>query len=336
MRYARLGSTGALISRVVLGGVSWGELLSAQEATKIIARALDCGVTAFDTADVYAAGESERILGAAVKECRDDVFIMTKVGLRPQTLPARHGRDLSRRAVIDSVHGSLRRLGTDRIDLYQVHCWDPLTPIDETLSALDSLVRNGAVRYIGCSNFAAWQLQRSLWRSDVAGWSAFAASQTTYSMVARDAELEMFPSCAAGAVGVLAYQVMAGGVLAAAYDEGEAPPKGTRIGSRSYLQRTYWNAPVLAVARQVRTAAAAMGMSPARLAVAWVLGRPEVSAAIIGVDSVDHLDDLLDAADDVLDPAVRDRLPSLAPPLPTNPLDPLNPRPVALSQPADR
>jgi aryl-alcohol dehydrogenase-like predicted oxidoreductase len=255
-----------MTSEIILGGVGWGELLDAGRSRAVIRRALDLGVNAFDTANVYGSGRSEEILGEAVRADRDDVLIFSKVGLGapgPGSPMNRNGRDLSRRAVIDAAHASLRRLGTDRIDLYQLHCWDDLTPIEETLSALDYLVTSGSVRYVGCSNYAGWQVQRALARCELGRWPTLVTMQTPYSMVSRAAEAEIFPSCAAGPVGVLAYQVLAGGILSGAYQFDRVPPVTTRIGSRNYLQRDYWNPDVFAVADGVTRAAAEFGMSRA-------------------------------------------------------------------------
>jgi aryl-alcohol dehydrogenase-like predicted oxidoreductase len=250
------------------------------------------GVNFFDTADFYAAGESEAMLGKALGERRKDVVVATKVRLRMGPGPNDVG--LSRAHILSAADASLRRLGSDWIDLYQVHNPDPLTPLDETLRALEDLVRWGKVRYVGASNHAAWQMMKALWIADANGFSRFECLQAYYNLVARDLERDVVPMLKDQDLGLLVWSPLAGGYLAGKADKEGRAPAGSRLEKDSFLpidrergQR------VLAALRDL---AVGHGVSPARIALAWLLSRDVVTSVIVGARTIEQLDDNLAAA----------------------------------------
>ena len=308
MEYRYLGRSGLRVSALTMGtmtfgGVGWAKMVGstdATDATRQIRMCLDAGVTLFDTANSYSAGRSEEILGKALGGERDDVLIATKVRMRMGDGPNEQG--LSRYSVIRECEASLRRLGTDHIDLYQVHEWDGRTSLEETLGALDDLVRSGKVRYIGVSNYAAWQLMKALGVSDRAGVARFAAEQIHYSLQARDAEYELLPAALDQGLGVLVWSPLAGGLLTGKYRRGEAVPGGTR-------RFAGWTEPpvedenkLYAIIDRLMEVAAAHTVSPAQVALAWLLQRPAVTSVIIGARTDEQLTDNLAAAELVLAP----------------------------------
>lgn len=275
MRYRRLGRTGLSVSEVGLGTMMFGEKTGETEATRIIHRALDRGVNLIDVADVYAGGESEKMVGRALQGRRHQAVLATKLG---RATPL--GEGLSRRYLVQAVEASLQRLQTDYIDLYQVHRWDPTTPLDETLSALNDLVRQGKVRYIGCSNFAAWQLCKALWVSDKAGLARFDSIQPRYNLVHREPEAELFPLCLSEGVGVLAYSPLAGGVLTGKYLE--SVPEGSRGWQNPAWQQNRLTPAALEAARRMAQAAARLERPAGQVAINWVLAHDAVSSALVG------------------------------------------------------
>lgn len=302
-----LGRTGTLVSDLCLGCMTFGQndwgvgSLGQAEAADLVARAIERGVNFFDTADIYSRGQSEELLGRALQGRRDHAVIATKVRGAMSDDPNDVG--LSRRHVIASCERSLKRLGTDRIDLYQVHGWDALTPVEETLEALDHLVRQGKVLYVGASNLAAWQLAKSLELQKANGWARYVTLQPYYSLVGREIEHELVPLCQAEGVGLLPWSPLAGGYLSAKYRHGGA---GRRSGDRQFPPiDTVRGERVLdvleAVAREV-------GHSPARVALAWVLSRPTVTSVILGARSREQLDDNLAASEVQLSPDQLRRL----------------------------
>jgi 1-deoxyxylulose-5-phosphate synthase len=332
LRYVRLGGSGLTVSRLILGAASFGDTVSAEAAREIVAAALDAGVSTFDTGDVYAAGRSEQILGSALAGVRERVVLCSKVGLRVGDSdkdhalvagagPIDHARrwsdgiaptdfGLSRKHIMTAVEATLRRLGTDYIDLYQVHRFDRGVPLEETLSALDDLVRSGKVRYLGCSGFAAWQLVRALWVSDVGRLAAFSSLQVRYNVADRAAENELLPACTATGVGVLAFQVLAGGVLAGSPADGTAP--ATSRASRASVAARFGTPHFGTRAARVRQLAADAGVTAPAACLAWVLARPAVCAAIVGASSVAKLGELLAAAELKLDPQLTAALDDVA------------------------
>ncbi len=295
MRYGKLGASGLDVSRLCLGTMYMGEQTDEPESIRIINAALEGGVNFFDTAEVYTAGRSEEIVGKALASRRREVVIATKVRARPGAPLWK--TDLSRRHIMEAVEGSLRRLGTDYIDLYQVHRWDPWAPLEETLRALDDLVRQGKVRYLGCSNFAAWQLCKALWLSDRYSLARFVTVQPLYNVMLRYQEIEVVPLCRDQGIGVIPYNPLAGGFLTGKYQRGQPAPQGTRFQRRPFYIERYSNDANFDRLDQVRALAAKRGLSLVDIAIAWLLHRPVVSSAIVGASSAQQVHASLHAAD---------------------------------------
>lgn len=283
MEYARIGRTGLEVSRICLGTNMFGaDYVEDSRALSVVDQAIDQGINFIDTADLYNDGKSEEVVGKAVKG-RRDMFVIGTKGFAP-TGPGVNDKGLSRKHVIEAVEGSLQRLGTDYIDLYQVHWWDPNTPVEETLRTLDNLVRQGKIRYIGCSNFAAWQLTKALWASDNLGLERFESIQPLYNLGERGIEKEVLPLCQDQDLSVIPYQVLMGGILSGAYDRSSGPPEGTHMASRhaSGARGRYWNDASFDVVERLKDIAADVSCEPAQLVMAWVLSKPAVASVIIG------------------------------------------------------
>lgn len=281
MRYKRLGRSGLKVSAVGLGGNTFGRYADEKETARVIHAALDVGINFFDTADVYNNGVSEEYVGKALKDRRSGALIASKVAMAMGDGP--NDKGLSRAHIIDGVHAGLRRLGTDYLDLLQVHAWDAETPIEETMRALDDLVRDGTVRYIGCSNFTAWQLVWSLWTSDRHNLASFVSVQPRYSLVDRAIEKELLPACQQFGVGIIPYSPLAGGVLTGKYAEGKEPPAGTRAHGNERFVGQHGTHRNFEIARRARQWAEARGHTVGELAIAWLVAHPEVSSVIAGV-----------------------------------------------------
>ena len=290
MEYIRLGRTGLKVSRICLGTNMFGAgYVDDQRAIAVVNEARECGVNFIDTADAYNAGQSEHVVGKAVKGRRHDFVIGTK-GFVP-TGAGVNDRGLSRKHLITAVEGSLRRLDSDYIDLYQVHYWDPETPLEETLRTLDDMVRQGKIRYLGCSNFAAWQLCRALWVSDKHGMERFESVQPEYNFSRREIEQELFPLCEDQQVSVIPYQLLMGGVLTGAYDRSGGPSDDSHMASR-HAQRartTYWNDDTFDMAEKIKAIAAEVGCEPTQLVIAWALSRPVVTSVIVGASRTEQV-----------------------------------------------
>ena len=239
MEYARLGNTGLMVSELCLGCMTFGQEADEETSREIVGRFLDAGGNFVDTADVYSNGVSEEITGRALRGVRDDVVLATKVRFPMGEGPNDVG--LSRKHIMQGCEDSLRRLGTDYIDLYQVHCWDEATPLEESLSALTDLVRSGKVRYIGVSNFTGWQLMRSLDVSEAGGFERFVCLQPQYSLVERNIEREVLPVCVEEGLGVIPWSPLGGGFLSGKYRRDEEPPEGSRIAGAEEWQDEYWD-----------------------------------------------------------------------------------------------
>jgi 1-deoxyxylulose-5-phosphate synthase len=305
MKYTRMGRTGLKVSTICLGTMTFGRQVDEAGGHAIMNRALDGGVNFFDTADVYPqgadeVGRTEAIVGSWLPAHRHEIVLATKCAGRMG--PGANDTGTNRRHIFDAVHASLRRLQTDFIDLYQVHSFDPTTPIDETLRALDDLVRTGIVRYIGCSNFAAWQLAKALWTSDKLGISRFDCIQPRYNLVFREIERELLPLCADQGVGVIVYNPLAGGLLTAKHRRGE-PTEGTRFGLSEMYVRRYWNDRNFDAVERLAGIAAEHDMDPATFAAAWTLANPAVTSAIVGASRAEQLDATLPATEVTLTPA---------------------------------
>jgi aryl-alcohol dehydrogenase-like predicted oxidoreductase len=318
MKYKQLGRTGLFVSEICLGTMTFGGsadsgmwraigALGQADVDAIVARAIASGVNFFDTADVYSFGESERLLGQALKNLgtkRKDVVIATKVF--GEMGPGPNDRGASRGHIMDSVQGSLDRLQTDHIDLYQIHGNDTVTPIDETLRALDDLMRQGLVRYIGVSNWAAWKIAKALGLSEAKGYARFQTLQAYYSIAGRDLERDLVPMLTAEQLGLMVWSPLAGGLLSGKFGPGSNNPTDAR--------RTNFDFPPVEKDRAwkcvevMREVGDAHGASVARVALAWLLAKPAVMSIIIGAKTLEQLDDNLAAVDLVLTPEEIARL----------------------------
>ena len=299
MEYRRLGRTGLQVSAITMGCMSFGEpgrgphewTLDEDASRDIIKAALEAGVTTFDTANVYSAGSSEEIVGRALADFahRDEIVLATKVNGRMQ--PGPNGAGLSRGAILTQVEHSLRRLGTDYLDLYQIHRWDYDTPIEETLGALDDLVRSGKVRYLGASSMFAWQFAQALAVSERHGWARFDAMQNHLNLLYREEEREMLPLCADQGVGVLPWSPLARGRLTRPWESHTQRSETDEFGQTLYRDEDR------AIVERVLELAGQRGISPAQVALAWVMQHPGVTSPIVGVTKPAHLDDALAAVD---------------------------------------
>jgi 1-deoxyxylulose-5-phosphate synthase len=302
MQYVRLGNTGLRVSRICLGTMTYGSsswrdwVLNEDDSRPFFKRALEAGVNFFDTADVYSLGASEEVTGRALKDFarRDDVVIATKVFSPMGGGPNQRG--LSRKHIFESIDNSLRRLQTDYIDLYQIHRWDAHTPIEETLEALNELVRTGKVRYIGGSSMFAWQFAKALYASDAHGWARFVSMQDHYNLVYREEEREMIPLCLDQGVGVIPWSPLARGFLAG----NRTPEKSgetARAKSDDFAHMMYYSEADFAVLNAVERLADGRGVKPAQIALAWMLHKPGVTAPIVGASKMYQLDEAIAATD---------------------------------------
>ncbi|MBP3037788.1 aldo/keto reductase [Arthrobacter sp. zg-ZUI100] len=302
MRYVKLGNSGATVSAVGLGCMSFGDpsrgahswTLREPEAKAVLRHAIELGINFFDTANVYSDGGSEEITGAAIRRFarREEVVLATKV--HGEMAPGPNGWGLSRKHILWQVDESLRRLGTDYIDLYQVHRWDGSTPVDEILETLDGLVRAGKVRYLGASTMYAWQFARALSLQQANGWSPFVSMQGHYNLIYREEEREMFPLCDATGIGFLAYSPLARGRLTRGWGEASRRQRQDEVGQSLYSGNDVPNA---ATTDAVQRVAQRHGVPRAQVALAWVLAHPGVTAPVLGAGSTDHLDDAVAALD---------------------------------------
>lgn len=304
MRYRPLGRTGTLVSELCFGTMTFGgegmwEHIGKQqraEATALVERALQGGVNFIDTANVYSFGASERLLGQALKDLgveRPDVVLATKV--RGRMRPGANGSGLSRAHIVDQVHRSLERLQTDHLDLYQIHGFDPLTPLETTLRALNDLVREGTVRAVGASNLAAWQLAKALWISDVNGLERFESLQAYYTVAGRDLEREIVPLLRDQELGLMVWSPLAGGLLSGKYDRDTDKAGGARRDAFDFPpvnRERAWNA--VDVMREI---ASAHGATVAQVALAWLLHQPVVTTVILGTKTMAQLEDDLASVD---------------------------------------
>jgi aryl-alcohol dehydrogenase-like predicted oxidoreductase len=302
MQYTRLGDTGLEVSRVILGCMSFGESargnhawsMGVDDARPIVRAAIEAGITTFDTANVYSLGSSEEITGALLTEfaSREEVVIATKVHGRMG--PGPNGGGLSRGAILTQVDASLRRLGTDYIDLYQIHRYDPEVPIEETLEALHDVVRAGKVRYIGASSMWAWQFAQAQYTADANGWTRFVSMQDQYNLLQREEEREMHPYCLDEGVGVIPWSPLARGHLTRPWGSTTSRTQTDAFGQSLYHQDEDANR---AIVESVASIAAAHDVAPAQVALAWVLHQEAVTAPIVGATRIQHLEDAIAAVD---------------------------------------
>lgn len=319
MRHVRLGRTGLPVSRLCLGTMTFGLQCDEPTSAAILDRAAECGITFIDTSDVYpqgggdpTVGRTEEIVGGWLEARRHDFVIATKcfgaMGPRPWD------RGLSRKHMLDAIDGSLRRLRTDYVDVYQLHHPDPATPIEESLRALDDIVRAGKARYVGCSNYFAYQVARALGKSERLGLARFDCVQPRYNLLFRQVERELFPLCAEEGLGVIPYNPIAGGLLSGKHRREAGPLPGTRFthpGAGPTYQERYWHERELTTVDALRGLAAEAGMSMVQMAVAWVLANPVITSPIVGATRPDQLDEVVAAVDKPLDPGLKARLDTL-------------------------
>jgi len=300
MDTTRLGRTGLEVSRLCLGCMSYGDpqrgshpwSLGEAESRPFLRKALDLGINFFDTANVYSAGSSEEIVGRALLEYapRDEIVLATKVHGRMR--PGPNGAGLSRKAILSEIDNSLRRLGTDHVDLYQIHRWDPATPIEETLEALHDVVKAGKARYIGASSMHAWQFAKALHLTDRHGWTRFVSMQNYVNLLYREEEREMLPLCRAEGIGVIPWSPLARGRLTRDWDETSARSETDAFGKTLYAATAEADRKVV---EAVAAVAKARAVPRAQVALAWVLQQPGITAPIVGATKVQHLDDAVAA-----------------------------------------
>jgi aryl-alcohol dehydrogenase-like predicted oxidoreductase len=300
MQYVNLGATGLRVSRVCLGMMSFGNdsdrpwVLDEDAAEPIVRAAVEGGITFFDTADTYSGGASEVATGRLISKLltRDEVVVATKVFM-PMT-PGENGGGLSRKHVLSAIDASLERLGMDHVDLYQIHRWDPRTPIEETMEALHDIVRSGKARYIGASSMFAWQLAKAQHAAERHGWTRFVSMQNHYNLIYREEEREMIPQCLDQGVGVIPWSPLARGVLAGNRTRA-GEKRTTRSGSDPFADYLYDQPTDFDVVDRVAEVARERGVPPAQVALAWLLHRPGVTAPIVGATKPAHLEDALAA-----------------------------------------
>ena len=302
MEYVNLGRSGVKVSRICLGMMTYGTskwrpwVLDEEAARPFVQRALELGINFFDTANMYSLGVSEEVTGRALRDfaTRDRVVLATKVFYPLDDDP--NGRGLSRKHIMSAVDGSLRRLGTDYIDLYQIHRWDPLTPIDETLRAMDDLIRAGKIRYIGASSMMAWQFLKALYTSDRLGLARFVSMQNHYNLVYREEEREMLPLCREEGIGVIPWSPLARGFLAG--NRRSKTDADTERGRTDVFGHgMYYRAEDLRVADRVADVARGRGVSSSQVALAWILAKPGITAPIIGASKMFQLEEAVAAAE---------------------------------------
>src|SRR3954451_12742444 len=308
VEYIRLGKTGLKVSRICLGTMTYGTpkwrpwVLDEEASRPFIARALEQGINFFDTADMYSRGESERVLGRALNEltARDQVVVATKA-FYPAATDGVNAKGLSRKHLFDAIDASLQRLGTDYVDLYQIHRFDYETPIEETLEALHDIVKSGKARYIGASSMFAWQFMKMLATSDAHGWTRFVSMQNHYNLVYREEERDMMPLCRQEGIGVIPWSPLARGFLAGnrrREDRGET----IRAKTDGFAHELYYADSDFTIAERVVDLAARRGLKPTQVALAWLLAKPGVTAPIIGASKLPHLDEAVAALDVRLEP----------------------------------
>jgi aryl-alcohol dehydrogenase (NADP+) len=330
MDYNALGTTGLQVSRICLGCMSYGQpdrgnqpwSLGKEAAQPFFRQALDAGINFFDTANVYSAGTSEEITGQTLLSMtsRDELVIATK--LWGPTRPGPNGRGLSRKAVMSEIDNSLRRLGTDYVDLYQIHRWDYGTPIEETLEALHDVVKAGKARYIGASSMRAWQFAQALYLADLHGWTRFVSMQNYYNLLYREEEREMLPLCADQGIGSIPWSPLARGRLTRPWTEQTNRSESDEFG------RTIYTEDDRPIVEAVIDLAEARGVTPAQIALAWMLSKPVVSSPIVGATKEHHLADAVAAVDLRLDDAEIELLEKGYQPHPVLGIDIGGPRPA--------
>lgn len=310
MDYRQFGKTGLRVSALCLGCMTFGREIPEVESIPIINRALEAGINFFDTADVYGRGASEEIVGRALKSIRHRVVIASKVFGQMGDEP--NDRGASRYHIMASIENSLRRLQTDHLDLYQIHRFDPDTPLEETLRALDDLVRAGKVRYIGCSNHAAWQVMKALWISDREHLTRFVSLQPRYNLVFREPESELLPMAQSQELAVIPYSPLAGGFLTGKYKPGQPIPPDTRLAAVPFYQDIYVRDRNFKIQEALEKYSRERNVPKEQLAIAWVMSHPAITAPIVGVRTLAQLETALAAYELKMSKEERDTLTKLA------------------------
>ncbi|MDE0080731.1 MAG: aldo/keto reductase [Caldilineaceae bacterium] len=302
MEFRQLGNSELNVSSIGLGSVTFGREIDAETSFSILDHAMDRDINLIDTAEVYSAGGSEEVLGQWLSRNgnREKVVLATKIA-----------PPLGRERVLQFADDSLRRLQTDVIDLYQLHAYDDGTPFEETLDALNTLVEQGKVRYIACSNFAAWQLCKALWIADVNGWAPMVSVQPNYSVAIRDIEAELLPFCADQNIGVISYSPLGAGFLTGKYTKTWTAPKGTRFDVMPDHWEIYENDTSMRRMEGLRELASETGISMVQLALAWAIGQPGITSVLIGCRSTSHIDQAFQAEEMGLTQELRDRINAL-------------------------
>lgn len=288
MEYRSLGKSGLQVSIAGLGTNNFGRRCGEADAAAVVYQALDLGVNFIDTADIYGDGRSEEFIGKAIRGCRQDVIIATKFEGATGEGPLKRGA--SRRYIYQAVEASLRRLRVDYIDLYQIHFWDRTTPIEETMRALDDLVRQGTVRYVGCSNFAAWQVVEAQWVARSEHLTPLISAQPRYNLMEREVEKELIPACAKYQLGVIPYFPLAGGFLTGKYRQGEPPPTGARFASPGPFARRSFTDANYALVGKLEAFADQRDHSVGELALAWLGSQPVVGCVISGATGPEQVE----------------------------------------------
>ena len=319
MEHVRFGGTGLLVSRLCLGTMTFGLQCDEPTSFKIMETAADAGISFFDTADVYPlggtidnVGRTEEVVGKWLRGKRDQFILATKCSGRMG--PAAWQQGTSRKHVMSAIDASLKRLGTDYVDLYQVHHFDAVTPVDETLDAFDAIVRSGKARYIGCSNYLAYRLARALGRSEALGLARYVSVQPRYNLLFRQSERELLPLCSEEDIAVIPYNPLAAGLLTGKHKLNEKPPEGTRFtlgtAAKMYTDR-YWNEREFVAVDAIAGLAREHGIDLTTLAVAWVLANPTITSPIIGASKPEQLAASVAAVSLKLDPGLKSKLDSL-------------------------
>ncbi len=310
MEYRFLGNTGVKVSALCFGTMSFGGKADEDMSGKMFHRCREVGINFFDCANIYEGGRSEQILGKLIADCRDEIVLTSKAYF--PTGEDVNARGASRRHIRQALEESLRRLGTDYIDLYFIHRFDDKTPLEETLKALDDATRQGKILYIGASNFAAWQVAKALGISAREGWQRFECIQPMYNLVKRQAEVEILPMAQSENVAVIPYSPLGGGLLTGKYGVGKRPAEGRLVDNKMYGVR-YSDDWMYKTAQDFDALAKELNCAPAALAVAWVGSHPAVTAPIIGASNVTQLEDSLASLDVEMTPALREKVSALSP-----------------------
>jgi aryl-alcohol dehydrogenase-like predicted oxidoreductase len=311
MKYRYLGRSGLLVSRICLGTMTFGNAewgCDQEGASAIVRKFIEAGGSFIDTANSYSAGESEKMLGVALKDFnRDELVIATKCWTPQST--AVTARGLSRKHIVESCDKSLKRLGTDYVDLYQFHGPDPYTPIEEAMRAMDDLVRAGKIRYVGCSNFYGWQIARANGQAALHGWSPIVSAQHLYNLLRRDIEREVLPACDAEGVGMICWSPLAAGMLSGKYRGQDKPDLKSRIGIQAAITLPrYWFDEALKMIDVLAAVADHLGKTPSQVALSWLLGDDRITAAIVGARSANQIGENLIAGDFDLPADIRKEL----------------------------